>query len=94
MAGGDAQHHADYLPRKPDAVGYLYARPGTPLVRSQLESRQYSTQVDHLTKDQVASLPVPGLASADMASINAEAMTLLREHKHAIENLATTWPGP
>lgn len=81
------------VPNDPKIIGYLYAWLSTPLARSQLESRQYSTQVDHITEEQVASLPVPVLPETEMAKINDEIMTALVKREHAIAKLATTWPN-
>ena len=81
------------VPSDPNEIGFLYAWLSTPLVRAHLESRQYSTQVDHLTEEDVSSFPVPVLPADDIARISAETLAALREREHAIEKLAVTWPS-
>ena len=76
----------------PEKVGYLYAWLSTPLARAQMAGLEYGTQVDHLTDDQVASLPVPVLPLNDVVAISSRVLDALETRENAVEQLSRAWP--
>ena len=74
-----------------DMTGYLYAWLSTPIARRQVKSYQYSTQIDHLTAEQVGSLPVPMLDAGQRSLISHRVMRALVDREKATEQLTSAW---
>ena len=79
------------IPNKPEMAGYLYAWLGTPVAQSQILSRAYGGQIDHVTDAQVAGVLVPLLPPSQIKRISTGVMKALRSREKAIEALTTAW---
>ena len=91
LNGWVATHDLIRIRSKPSMVGYLFAWLTTESARSLILSHTHGGQIDHVTADQVRSVPVPILPKDIIREINRSVLEALRIREEGLTQLEKIW---
>ncbi len=92
LDGWVATHDLIRIRPRTGMVGYLFAWCMTKQAQTQVLSHTHGGQIDHVTRDHVASMLVPMLDSDSIRDLDKSVLEALRMREQSLKRLESIWP--